>query len=145
MAGRSMIWDSDNWRAVWKFVTVPADGELEIRHRVDGAQSLEAGLVAGESYRAESTDMCLWTRLKKFDGNIDDGLFIVLWRNTATYTTCQAYRAERLIPTKFEGVRFRQWREGGESEGVNDVSNFHGLALVIERRTAEFEIGSTVD
>ena len=49
------------------------------------------------------------------------------------------------------GVRFRQWREGGEREGVDDAGRFFmgevpgDLALVIENGKVEFKIGSMVE
>lgn len=97
---------------------MPAGGELEIRYRVDEAQIAEAGLKAGERYRAGLTDRCLGTWWWAF-GSLEE----------------------------FGDVRFRQWRQEGEREGVDDVGRFlmgevyDDLALVIEKGTVEFEIG----
>ncbi len=97
---------------------MPAKGKLEIRHQLDGANIVEARLKSGERYQASLTDLCLGTRWWAF-GWLED----------------------------FGVVRFRQWREGGEREGQDDEGRYlmgevpNDLAFVIEKGTAEFEIG----
>ena len=115
------IWDTDNLRNSWDFVTVPVNGKLEIRHQVDVAKIEEAHLEPGERYQASLTSQCLGTRWWAF-GSLDD----------------------------FDGVRFRQWNKGEESESIDDGGRYlmgevpDDLAFVIEGETVEFEIEQTV-
>ncbi|KAF6223154.1 hypothetical protein HO173_013254 [Letharia columbiana] len=116
------IWDADNLRESWNFVTVPANGMLETRHQVDRTKIAEAGLKAGERYQASLTNKCLGTRWWAL-GSLEE----------------------------FEGVRFRGWEEGEEGEGADDGGRYlmggapDDLAFVIEKETAEFEIGQMVE
>ncbi len=97
---------------------MPANGELEIRHQLDGGKIAQARLKVGERYQASLTDLCLGTRWWAF-GSLEE----------------------------LGGVRFRQWREGGEREGRDDEGRYlmgevpNNLAFVIEKGTTEFEIG----
>lgn len=103
-------------------MTVPAGGTLEIRHQVDPATIAEAGLKAGEKYRASFTNKCLGTRWWAF-GSLDE----------------------------LENVRFRQWKDGEQQEGADDEGKYlmgevpNVLALVIEKDMAEFEILQAVE
>lgn len=119
-------WDPDDLRDAWDVMTGAANGRLEIRHPVDGTKIAEAQLKAGERYQASLTDKCLGTSWWAF-GSLEE----------------------------FEGVRFRQWREGeveerADDEGADEEVRYlmgefpDNLALVIEKGTAEFEIGETV-
>lgn len=103
-------------------MTVPANGMLETRHQVDRTKIAEAGLKAGERYQASLTNKCLGTRWWAL-GSLEE----------------------------FEGVRFRGWEEGEEGEGADDGGRYlmggapDDLAFVIEKETAEFEIGQMVE
>lgn len=116
------IWDADNLRDSWSFVTVPVNGELKVRHQVDVAKIMEARLKAGERYQASLTDNCLGTRWWAF-GSLDE----------------------------FDGVRFRQWSKREEGEGTDNEGRYlmgevpDDLAFVIEGGTVEFEIEQTVE
>ena len=116
------IWDADNLRDSWDFVTVPANGQLEIRHQVDGAKIAEARLKGGERYQASLTDKCPGTRWWAF-GSLEE----------------------------FGSVRFKLWKEGEEGEGADEEGRYlmgevpDDLAFVIEKETVEFEIGQTVE
>ena len=111
------IWDPDNLRDSWDFVTIPSDGHLEIKHQVDPAKIADAGLKPGEIYQASVTNKCLGTRWWAF-GSLE----------------------------ALDGRMFQQWRGGNPREGEDeDRRGFAGerpddLALVIEKGTAEFEV-----
>ncbi len=101
---------------------VPVGGKLEIRHEVDRERITEAGLDARERYRVSLTDKCLGARWWDFGGL-----------------------------GNFEGVRFKQRREGqireeGNKQGEDGQGKYvrgempDDLALVIEKGDAEFEI-----
>jgi len=109
--------DPDNLRDSWDFVAVPSDGHLQIRHQVDPAKRADAGLKSGEKYQASLTDKCLGTRWWAF-GSLEE----------------------------FVGRRFQQWREEASRAGEDGNQRFlvgerpDDLALVIEKRTTEFEV-----
>lgn len=111
------LWDPDNLRDSWDFVTVPSDGRVEIKHQVDPAKIADAGLKSGEKYQASLTDRCLGTRWWAF-GSLEE----------------------------LDGRRFQQWREGAPREGEDGNGRFlvgqrpDDLALVIEKGTTEFEV-----
>ena len=83
-------------------MTVPANGKLETRHPVDGTKIAEAQLKAGERYQASLTDKCLGTSWWAF-GSLEE----------------------------FEGVRFRQWREGEVEERADDEGADEGVRYVM--------------
>ena len=97
---------------------MPANGILEVRHKVDATKIAEALLEKGERYQASFTHKCLGTKWWAF-GSLEE----------------------------FQDVKFRQWKEGEEGQGADDDGTFlmgevpDDLALVIEKETAEFEIG----
>lgn len=49
-------------------MTVPVDGNLEIRHEVSRVKVAEAGLNTGERYKTSMIDICLGTRWWTFGG-----------------------------------------------------------------------------
>ncbi len=56
------VWDPDDLRDSWEFVTVPVDGNLEVRHKVSRVEIAETGLNTGERHKISLTDKCLGTR-----------------------------------------------------------------------------------
>lgn len=55
------VWNPDDLRDSWKFVTVPVDGNMEVRHEVSGLKIAEARPNTGERYKVSLTDKCLGT------------------------------------------------------------------------------------
>jgi hypothetical protein len=56
------IWDSNDLRKDWEFVTVPASGEFVIKHEVPRELIAESEVEKGEKYLVAFTNMCLGTR-----------------------------------------------------------------------------------
>jgi hypothetical protein len=123
-------------REQWKFITLEPNKSLEVRHEVPRDAIDAAGLQDGEVYRAELTDLGLGTWWWMYGAMDEAGdKKFMRWSSRGVEGEKQ-YRSEN-IDTLGEPLEEEMWEDSSEWIMGEDPMK---LAIVIEKREAEFEV-----